>query len=284
MYKINFNHLYYFLTIANEGSIVKASKKLNMTQPALSHQLKLLELDLGKKLFDRKGKRLVINENGEQVKDYASSIFRQTEEMLITVKTKDVSYIKVIKVGLLPWIPTSHVYKLFKRLILSPNIQLQFIQQELDALLESLKNKKLDFILCDGPYSGRTKKYQGELINEEDIYAVINSGLKKISRNNSNIWSLVNYSGNCQMRDKIEKELKRRKIQFNIKAELSDITLMKKFVIHGKNIGFFPKSEIIEEIKTKKVRKLFTLEKEKHQSWLIYRIDNKLEGILSKLF
>ena len=47
MYKINFNHLYYFLTISKEGSIVKASKKLHMTQPALSHQLRLLEEDLG---------------------------------------------------------------------------------------------------------------------------------------------------------------------------------------------------------------------------------------------
>ncbi len=60
MYKINFNHLYYFLTISKEGSIVKASKKLHMTQPALSHQLKSLEIDLGKKLFDRVGRRLIL--------------------------------------------------------------------------------------------------------------------------------------------------------------------------------------------------------------------------------
>ena len=64
MYRINFNHLYYFLIISKEGSIVKAAKKLNITQPALSHQLRLLEEDLGKKLFDRVGKRLVINSDG----------------------------------------------------------------------------------------------------------------------------------------------------------------------------------------------------------------------------
>ena len=92
MYKINFNHLYYFLMIAKEGSIVRASKKLHMTQPALSHQLRLLEEDLGKKLFDRVGRRLEINKNGELVREYATKIFRHSEEMLEFLKTLDKKY------------------------------------------------------------------------------------------------------------------------------------------------------------------------------------------------
>jgi DNA-binding transcriptional LysR family regulator len=51
MYKLNFNHLHYFLTISEEGSIVKAAKKLNMTQPSLSHQLKIVGTRPRKKAF-----------------------------------------------------------------------------------------------------------------------------------------------------------------------------------------------------------------------------------------
>ena len=40
---LNYHHLLYFKTIATEGSISKASQKLNVGQPALSAQLKTLE-------------------------------------------------------------------------------------------------------------------------------------------------------------------------------------------------------------------------------------------------
>jgi len=51
--RLNFNQLYYFWTIAQEGSIKKASQKLNLTPPGLSGQLKQLEDFFGKKLFER---------------------------------------------------------------------------------------------------------------------------------------------------------------------------------------------------------------------------------------
>ena len=39
--------LSYFTTIVNEGNISQAAKKLNISQPPLSHQMKLLEAELG---------------------------------------------------------------------------------------------------------------------------------------------------------------------------------------------------------------------------------------------
>ena len=44
---LNYHHLLYFREIAKEGSIAKASEKLLVGQPALSHQLKQLEESLG---------------------------------------------------------------------------------------------------------------------------------------------------------------------------------------------------------------------------------------------
>ena len=45
--------LSYFTTIVNEGNISQAAKKLNISQPPLSHQMKLLEAELGVTLFER---------------------------------------------------------------------------------------------------------------------------------------------------------------------------------------------------------------------------------------
>lgn len=157
MYKLNFNHLYYFLCIANEGSIVKASKKLNLTQPALSHQLKQLEEDLGKKLFDRKGRRLVLNEQGKKLKVYASRIFRTAEDLLLAMEKDSPQVYKTIKVGMLPWVSKESVNRVLHSLFHTENIQIKFILGHTDFLLQELSNKKLDLILSDSDFRGRYK-------------------------------------------------------------------------------------------------------------------------------
>ena len=49
----NLSSYWIFYTVANAGNISKAAKKLNISQPPLSHQMKLLEAELGVTLFER---------------------------------------------------------------------------------------------------------------------------------------------------------------------------------------------------------------------------------------
>lgn len=51
---MNEKHIQYVLTIVQEGSITAASKKLYVTQPALSQTVKLIERDLGAEIFNRR--------------------------------------------------------------------------------------------------------------------------------------------------------------------------------------------------------------------------------------
>ena len=50
---MNFKRINYVLTVLTEGSITAASKKLFVSQPALSQTIKLIEQDLGAPIFDR---------------------------------------------------------------------------------------------------------------------------------------------------------------------------------------------------------------------------------------
>jgi DNA-binding transcriptional LysR family regulator len=56
-----------FCAVAKSGSLVAAAGKLHLTPSAISHGLKALETQLGCRLFDRAGKRILLNQAGEQL-------------------------------------------------------------------------------------------------------------------------------------------------------------------------------------------------------------------------
>ena len=56
-----------FVTVAELGTVSKASLRLRIAQPALSRQISDLEQEFGLKLFDRVGRRLVLTGEGEQL-------------------------------------------------------------------------------------------------------------------------------------------------------------------------------------------------------------------------
>lgn len=57
--------LHYFVETANQKSMTKAAKKLHVTQPTLSKQLKDLEVELGQKLFTRSNYSINLTPEGE---------------------------------------------------------------------------------------------------------------------------------------------------------------------------------------------------------------------------
>ena len=71
---MDIRQLKYFLTITEEGGVTAASKRLNMSQPPLSNQLKLLEDELGVTLFERKNKRLLLTSDGQLLYKHAKNL------------------------------------------------------------------------------------------------------------------------------------------------------------------------------------------------------------------
>src|SRR6185503_18644310 len=63
---MDIRHARTFVTVAQLGTVSKAAQQLRVAQPALSRQIRDLERELGIRLFDRVGRRLVLTSAGEQ--------------------------------------------------------------------------------------------------------------------------------------------------------------------------------------------------------------------------
>lgn len=78
---LNYHHLRYFQAVAHEGNLTRAAQMLNLSQSALSTQIKALEARLGQDLFDRVGRQLVLTEVGRITLDHADRIFATGAEL-----------------------------------------------------------------------------------------------------------------------------------------------------------------------------------------------------------
>jgi len=74
--------LRYFVMLAEERSFTRAAARLHITQSTLSHQIRQMEEELARPLFDRTSRRVVITEAGEALLASATRALREVDEGL----------------------------------------------------------------------------------------------------------------------------------------------------------------------------------------------------------
>lgn len=95
---MDFRHVRTFVTVAELGTVSRAAERLHVAQPALSRQIALLEDELGLKLFDRVGRRLVLTSAGEQILNDARGLLnyaRALGEQAQVLQRGDVGVLRV---------------------------------------------------------------------------------------------------------------------------------------------------------------------------------------------
>ena len=83
---LNLHHLRLFRAVARDGTLTGAARSLNISQSAVSTQIRTLEESLGHDLFERSGRNLVLTEAGRIALDHAEAIFRSAEDLTATLK------------------------------------------------------------------------------------------------------------------------------------------------------------------------------------------------------
>lgn len=78
---MNYQHLLYFRAVAVAGGITSAARRLRLTPPTLSAQVRVLEEALGTTLFERNARGMTLTDSGHVVLRYADRIFALGDEM-----------------------------------------------------------------------------------------------------------------------------------------------------------------------------------------------------------
>ncbi|MFN3194249.1 MAG: transcriptional activator NhaR [Aureliella sp.] len=149
---LNYHHLHYFWTVAREGSITRAAERLHLAQPTLSNQLKKLEKSIGAKLFERRGRELVLTETGMLVQRYADEIFTIGRELMDTLNGFKPDEKMRLLVGVPDVLPKLVVYRLLKPAMdMDEEVQIVCREGKNDDLLADLASHRLDLVLSDAP-------------------------------------------------------------------------------------------------------------------------------------
>ena len=147
---LNYHHLFYFWTVAREGSIARASATLQLAQPTISAQIATLERALGEKLFIRTGRRLTLTRTGQMSLRYADQIFTLGRDLLTTIRTQPSVRPLTLVVGITETMPKLIVYRLLQpALRLRVPVRIVCRENRLDRLLADLAVQDLDVILSD---------------------------------------------------------------------------------------------------------------------------------------
>lgn len=134
------------VTVIDTGGVTRAAQQLNLTQSAVSMQLKRLEDALGEQLIDRSGRGMALTPQGEQMLSYARRLLALNDEALARLRGQD--FEGEVFLGVPTDIVYPHVPGILQRFDRAfPRVKLHLYSSHTTRLKEMLAAGEVDLIL-----------------------------------------------------------------------------------------------------------------------------------------
>ncbi len=145
---LNLHHLRLFRAVATGGTLTGAARRLNLSQSALSAQIKLLEQALGHDLFERRGRGLVLTEAGRIALDHAEAIFRTADDLSATLRDAARAR-RALRVGALATLSRNFQMQFLRPLIGRADVEVVLRSGSQAELLRGLEALSIDVVLTN---------------------------------------------------------------------------------------------------------------------------------------
>ena len=153
MDRLNYHHLRYFREVAHQGNLTRTAEHVNLSQSALSMQIKQLEERLGHQLFDRVGRSLKLTEVGRMTLDYADRIFGTGEELVATLdRNRDER--PPLRVGAVSTLSRNVQIRFLTPVLGRSDVELILKSGSEEELVEALRALAIDVLLTTEPPRG----------------------------------------------------------------------------------------------------------------------------------
>lgn len=168
---MDLKQLEYFVRVAELGSFTRAAGVLNIAQPALSRQVRLLEVELRQNLLLRNGRGVTMTEAGKVLLEHGRGILHQVERAREDLGRVQGSLAGRVAVGMPPSIarmltvPLTHAFR--QRL---PNAALSISEGLTISMLDGLQTGRLDIALLYNPTANPDLDIQP--VMEEELFLI----------------------------------------------------------------------------------------------------------------
>ncbi len=228
---INSSDLKSFLTTAKTLHLTKAAKELGLSQPALSHCIKRLELELGEELFLRRKNGLIMTKSGEFLLLRGQKICDDLEGVANFLKTGHGAIKQTLTLGIHSSVACYTLPYLIKEL---KNLELNFRFGLSREVTEWIQEGKVDCGIIINPYP-----HSNLVINQIDKDNVTLWCHKKSTNKDKLFFDPQLYQTHSILR-----QLEKKGIEFAHQYPISNLELIAKFIYEGVGVGILPEKVV----------------------------------------
>ena len=249
---MDFKQLRALVTVAETGNVKRAATLLNVVQPAVSRQLRLLEEDVGATLFERGRHGMELTEAGRTLVEYARRVLHEIDRARAEIRPSKGTIGGIVTVGLLP--STSDL--LASSLVTSiatqyPGIRVRISMGYAGHLQRWLEDGEIDLALLYDPKN--TPTIQVKPLLEEGLWVVglPASGLRAdtpIALSEMAGKPLVLPSAPHGLRSLVENAATLIGLQLTVVAETNAMSIQKSLVIAGHGLTILPSIAVADDI------------------------------------
>jgi len=146
------HQLKYFVAVADEGGFCKAANRCGLAQPSMSQQVRKLEEELGSRLFDRLGRRIILTEAGKQLLPKARRVLAEVQDLRQSMSDGVGESSGVLSIGAIPTIAPFVLPGIVKRLRRArPHCEIEIREDVTGNLVRALVDAEVDVCLVGLP-------------------------------------------------------------------------------------------------------------------------------------
>ncbi|MBP0617892.1 LysR family transcriptional regulator [Jiella mangrovi] len=252
MSELNFHHLRYFRTVARDGNLTRAAERLNVSQSAVSTQIRQLEERLGQNLFDRQGRSLVLTEAGQIALDHADAIFAAGDELVNTLRGRTSDQRRVLRVGSQATLSRNFQIGYLQPLLGRNDVEIVIRSGALGDLLKNLEAHRLDVVLATiSPPRDAATPWISHAIAEQPVSLI---GTPERLGNGSTFEELLSRQPlvlptiDSSIRSGLDALFDRLHIRPRIAAEVDDMAMIRLLAREGVGLAIVPPIVVKDEL------------------------------------